>query len=61
MVISLIFTNYRSFKVGPRLWLVDSIILAIVLCQIHVQAVENILDDQTINSEQVCGSIVNLH
>ena len=39
----------------------DSIIMAIVLCQIHVQAVENILDDQTINSEQVCGSIVNLH
>ena len=38
-----------------RLWLVDSIIMAIVLCQIHVQAVEYI------NSEQVCGSIVNLH
>ena len=38
----------------------DSIIMAIVLCQIHVQAVEYILDDQTINSEQVCGSIVNL-
>ena len=31
----------------------NSIILAIVLCQIHVQAVEYILDDQTINSEQV--------
>ena len=27
----------------------DSIIMAIVLCQIHVQAVEYILDDQTIN------------
>ena len=39
----------------------DSIIMAIVLCQIHVQAVEYILDDQTINSEEVCGSIVNLH
>ena len=31
----------------------DSIIMATVLCQIHVQAVEYILDDQTINSEQV--------
>ena len=30
----------------------DSIIMAIVLCQIHVQAIEYI------NSEQVCGSIV---
>ena len=39
----------------------DGIIMAIVLCQIHVQAVEYILDDQTINSEEVCGSIVNLH
>ena len=39
----------------------DSIVMAIVLSQIHVQAVEYILDDQTINSEQVCGSIVNLH
>ena len=39
----------------------DSIIMAIVLCQIHVQAVEYILDDQTINSEQVCGNIVHLH
>ena len=38
----------------------DSIIMAIVLCQIHVQAVEYILDDQT-NSEQVCGSIIHLH
>ena len=34
---------------------------AIVLCQIHVQAVEYILDDQTINSEQVCGSILHNH
>ena len=34
--------------------------MAIVLCQIYVQAVEYILDDQT-NSEQVGGSIVNLH
>ena len=33
----------------------DSIIMAIVLCQIHVQAIEYI------NSEQVRGSIVNLH
>ena len=39
----------------------DSIIMAIVLCQINVQAVEYILDDQTINSEQVCGSFVILH
>ena len=39
----------------------DSITMAIVLSQIHVQAVEYILDDQTINSEQVCVSIVNLH
>ena len=39
----------------------DSIIMAIVLCQIHMQAVEYILDDQTINSEQVCGSIVHLY
>ena len=39
----------------------DSITMGIVLCQIHVQAVEYILDDQTINSEQVCGRIVNLH
>ena len=35
--------------------------MAIVLCQIHVQAVDYILDDRTINSEQVCGSIVNFH
>ena len=31
----------------------DSIMLAIILCQIYVQAVEYILDDQAINSEQV--------
>ena len=31
----------------------DSIIMAIVLCQIHMQAVEYILDDQPLNSEQV--------
>ena len=31
----------------------DSIIMAILLCQIHVLAVEYILDDRTINSEQV--------
>ena len=30
----------------------DSIIMAIVLCQIHVQAVEYIFNDQTINSEE---------
>ena len=35
----------------------DNIILAILICQIYVQSVEYILDDQTINSEQVCGSI----
>ena len=39
----------------------DSIMLAIVLCQIDVQAAEYILDDQTINSEKVCGSFVILH
>ena len=39
----------------------DSIIMAILLCQIYVQSVEYILDDQTINSEQVCGSIGHLH
>ena len=39
----------------------DNIIMAILLCQIYVQSVEYILDDQTINSEQVCGSIVNIH
>ena len=38
----------------------DSIIMAIVLSQIHT-AVEYILYDQTINSEQVCGSIINIH
>ena len=31
----------------------DNIIMAIVLRQIHMQAVECIFDDQTINSEQV--------
>ena len=60
MVVSLIFTiTFAASR--KRVWLVDSIIMAIVLCQIHVQAVEYILDDQTINSEQVCGSIINLH
>ena len=39
----------------------DNIIMAILLCQIQVQAVEYILDDLTINSEKVCGSIVYLH
>ena len=39
----------------------DNIIMAILLRQIYVQSVEYILDDQTINSEQVCGSVVNLH
>ena len=39
----------------------DSIIVAVVLCQIHVQAVEYILDDQPINSEQISDSFVNLH
>ena len=50
-VVSLIFTIRCSFKKG--LWLVDSIILAIGLCQIHMQAVDYILDDQMINSEHV--------
>ena len=40
----------------------DSIIVAVVLCQIHMQAVdEYILDDQPINSEQISDSFVNLH
>ena len=41
----------------------DSIIAAVVLCQIHMQAVdEYILDDQPINSEQILSdSVVNLH
>ena len=39
----------------------DSIIMAIVLYQIHMQGVEYILDDQTINSELFGGSIINLH
>ena len=38
----------------------NSIIMAILLCQIYVQF-EYILDDQTINSDQVCGRIVHLH
>ena len=51
MVVSLIFTNYCSFKIGAVVS--GQHYLAIVLCQIHVQTVENILDDQTINSEQM--------
>ena len=39
----------------------DNIIMTILICKICVQSVEYILDDQTINSEQVCGSIVHLH
>ena len=39
----------------------DNIIMAILICQIYVQSVEYILDDQTINSEQVFGSIINIH
>ena len=39
----------------------DNIIMAILLRQIYVQSVEYTLDDLKINSEQVCGSIVNLH
>ena len=40
----------------------NSIILAIVLRQIHMQAVEEyIVDDQPINSEQISDSVVNLH
>ena len=39
----------------------DNIIMGILLCQIYVQSVEYVLDDQTINSEQVCGSIGHLH
>ena len=57
MVVSFIFTNHHSFKKEA----VVSVIMAIVICQIRVQAVEYILDDQTINSEQVCGRIVHLH
>ena len=40
----------------------DSIIVAVVLCQIHMQAVdEYILNDQPINSEQISDSVVNLY
>ena len=39
----------------------DNIIMAVILRQIHVQAVEYILDDQPINSEQISDSFVNLH
>ena len=39
----------------------DSIIMTIVLCQIHVLAVEYILDDPTINSEQVHTTISALY
>ena len=39
----------------------DSIFMAIVLCQIHMQAVEYILDDQPLNTEQVSDSFINLH
>ena len=39
----------------------DSIIMTIVLCQMHTQAVEYILDDRIINSGQVSDSFVNLH
>ena len=38
--------NYHSFKKE----IVDSIIMAIVLCQIHVQEVDYIEDNQVINS-----------
>ena len=34
----------------------DNIIMAILLCQIHVQAVEYILEDQTIKFEQISES-----
>ena len=35
----------------------DSIIVAVVLCQLHIQAVdEYILDNQPINSEQISDS-----
>ena len=37
----------------------NSIIMAILLCQIYVQSVEYILDDQTINSEQVSFIFTN--
>ena len=40
----------------------DSIIVAVVLCQLHIQAVdEYILDNQPINSEQISDSFVYLH
>ena len=39
----------------------NSIIVAVVLCQIHMQAVEYILDDQPINSEQISDCVVNCH
>ena len=44
-----------------RLWLVNSVILAIGLCQIHMQAVEYILGDQPLNFEQASDSLFNLY
>ena len=60
-IVLLIFTNCHSFKKWAVISRQHFLLLAIVLCQIHVQAVEYVLDDQMINSEQVWGSIVNLH
>ena len=57
MVLSLIFTTCFSFKKGA----VVSEQHYFGYCQIYVQAVVYVLDDQIINSEQVCGSIINLY
>ena len=39
----------------------NSVILAIGLCQIHMQAVEYILGDQPLNFEQVSDSLFDLY
>ena len=52
MVVSFIFTNHRSFK-KEAVVSGQHYYMAIVLSQIHMHAVEYILDDQTLNPEQV--------
>ena len=59
-IVLLIFTNCDSFK-KRAVVSGQHFLWAVELCQIHVQAVEYILDDQTINSEQVWGNIINHH
>ena len=53
MVVSFIISSLTTAASRRRLLLVDNINMAIVLSQTHIQAVEYILDDQTLYSEQV--------